>query len=117
MQHQAETHQAEKVLLVMVSCPPDKADGIALELLEADLAACINVVPLVKSLYHWQGKVQQDNESLMLIKCAAINFTALQERILDTHPYELPEIITVSVSGGLPAYLDWVVQPNKNNSE
>ena len=108
MQQQAETHQAEEVLLVLVSCPPDKADGIALELLEAGLAACINVVPLVKSLYHWQGKVQQDNESLMLIKCAANNFTALQGRILEIHPYELPEIIAVPIQTGHAEYLDWI---------
>jgi len=114
---QAESPQPGEVLLVLVSCPPGKVDGIALDLLEAGLAACINIVPMIKSFYRWQGKVQQDNESLMLIKCAANNFTALQERILETHPYELPEIITVSVSGGLPAYLDWVLQPNKNNSE
>jgi len=114
---QAESPQPSEVLLVLVSCPPGKVDGIALDLLEAGLAACINIVPMIKSFYRWQGKVQQDNESLMLIKCAANNFTALQERILETHPYELPEIITVSVSGGLPAYLDWVLQPNKNNSE
>ena len=114
---QAENPQSGEVLLVLVSCPPGDVDGIALGLLEAGLAACINIVPMIKSFYRWQGKVQQDNESLMLIKCAANNFTALQERILETHPYELPEIITVSVSGGLPAYLDWVLQPNKNNSE
>lgn len=114
---QEENRQPGEVLLVLVSCPPGKVDDMALDLLEAGLAACINIVPSIKSFYRWQGKVQQDNESLMLIKCAANNFTALQERILETHPYGLPEIITVSVSGGLPAYLDWVLQPNKNNSE
>lgn len=117
MQQQAETHQPGDVLLVLVSGPPGKVDGIALELLEAGLAACINIVPSIKSFYRWQGKVQQDNESLMLIKCAANNFKALQGRILKLHPYELPEIITVSVSGGLPAYLDWVLQLKNNNSE
>jgi len=117
MQQQAGKHGSGDVLLVMVSCPPGKADSIALGLLEAGLAACINIVPSIKSFYRWQGKVQQDNESLMLIKCAANNLMALQERVLELHPYELPEIITVSVTGGLPAYLDWVLQPYKNNSE
>ena len=117
MQQSAEKHQSDDVLLVLVSCPPGKVDGIALDLIEAGLAACINVVPLVKSVYRWQGKVQQDNESLMLIKCAANIYSALQARILELHPYELPEIITVSVSGGLPAYLDWVLQSNLDNSE
>ncbi len=117
MQQQAERRQPAEVLLVLVSCPAGKEDAIALSLLDAGLAACINVIPLVKSFYRWQGKVQQDNESIMLIKCAADNYTALQDCILELHPYELPEIITVSISGGLPAYLDWVVHPDKNISE
>ncbi len=107
----------EGVLLVLVTCPADQSEGIAGVLLESKLVACINIIPQVKSLYRWQGKVQQDNESLMLIKCSSGNYRALEERILEMHPYELPEIITVSVAGGLPDYLDWVLHPDKNKSE
>ena len=110
-------YQPGEVLLVLVTCPPGIVDSIALNLLESELASCINIIPLVKSLYRWQGKVQQDNESLMLIKCSADSYRQLEKRILDIHPYELPEIIIVSVSGGLPDYLDWVIHPDKNNSE
>jgi len=105
------------VLLVMVTCPEDRAESIASSLLELTLATCINVIPLVKSFYRWQGKVQQDNESLMLIKCAANDYEALEKQILERHPYELPEIITVSVTGGLPEYLSWVLHPEINKSE
>jgi len=112
-----EKYQSAEVLLVLVSCPADKLDDIAIDLIESGLASCINVVSGVKSFYHWQGKLQQDKESLMLIKCPANNYKRLESRILDLHPYELPEILTVSVSGGLQAYLDWVLHPDKKHKE
>lgn len=106
-----------EIILVQVSCPPDQADSISLDLLESGLASCINVIPLVKSFYRWKGKLQQDNESLLLIKCSADSYRLLEKHILDIHPYELPEIIIVSVSGGLTDYLDWVLHPDNKNSE
>ena len=112
MAKQIEKYQPGEVLLVLVSCPADKLDDIAIDLIESRLASCINAVPGVKSFYHWQGKLQQDNESLMLIKCPARQYQRLERRLLKLHPYELPEIITVSVSGGLESYLDWVLKPN-----
>ncbi len=117
MSHNNDKRKTGEILLVQVSCPPDKVDSIALDLLDSGLASCINVVPLVKSFYRWQGKLQQDKESLMLIKCPADNYKRLESRILDLHPYELPEILTVSVSGGLQAYLDWVLHPDKKHKE
>ena len=112
MTKQSEKKVPGEVLLVLVSTPAAEADRIALELIESGLATCINVVPTVKSFYHWQGKVQQDSESLMLIKCSTANYQALEERVLEVHPYELPEIISVTIAGGLPAYLDWVLKPD-----
>jgi periplasmic divalent cation tolerance protein len=117
MSQQIEKYQPGEILLVLVSCPADKLDDISIDLIESGLASCINVVPGVKSFYHWQGKLQQDKESLMLIKCPANNYKRLESRILDLHPYELPEILTVSVSGGLQAYLDWVLHPDKKHKE
>ena len=117
MSHNGENRKIGEILQVQVSCPPDKAENLALDLLDSGLASCINVVPLVKSFYYWKGKLQQDNESLMLIKCPANNYKRLESRILDLHPYELPEILIVSVSGGLQAYLDWVLHPDKKHKE
>ncbi len=117
MSKNTDRRVAGEVLLVLVTCPEGKSEGIARALLESKLAACINIIPQVKSCYHWQGKVQQDNESLMLIKCPSDNYRALEESVLDMHPYELPEIITVSVAGGLTDYLNWVLRPDKNKSE
>ncbi|GMR06525.1 MAG: divalent-cation tolerance protein CutA [Gammaproteobacteria bacterium] len=117
MSKNTDKRVGEAVLLVLVTCPEDQSEGIARALLESKLAACINVIPHVKSFYRWQGKVQQDNESLMLIKCPSDNYRALEDSILEMHPYELPEIITVSIVGGLPGYLNWVLHPDKNKSE
>jgi periplasmic divalent cation tolerance protein len=71
MPQQLEKYQQGEVLLVLVSCPADKLDDIAIDLIESGLASCINVLPRVKSFYRWQGKLQQDKESLMLIKIPA----------------------------------------------
>jgi len=77
-------------------------------LVEERLAACVNVVPGLRSLYRWQGKVHEDAEALLLLKTTAARYQALQERLRALHPYELPEIVAVPVSAGLPAYLEWV---------
>ena len=68
----------------------------------------MNVVPGLRSLYRWQGKVHEDAEALLLLKTTAVRYQALQERLRALHPYELPEIVAVPVSAGLPAYLEWV---------
>lgn len=106
-----------EIILVQVSCPPDHADSISCNLVESGLASCINVIPAVKSIYRWKGKLQQDNESLLLIKCSADSYSLLEKHILDIHPYELPEIIIVPISGGLTGYLDWVLHPDNKHSE
>ncbi len=110
-------HVDAHVLLVLVSCPEGGAEDIAVTLLESKLAACVNIIPRIRSIYFWKGKVQQDNESLMLIKCSSDSYPELEKHILQAHPYELPEIITVSVSGGLPDYLNWVLRSGKFESE
>lgn len=117
MDEQTEKYHPGEVLLILVSCPAEKLDDIAINLIDSGLASCINAVPGVKSFYRWQGKLQQDNESMMLIKCPAEHYQRLERRILDLHPYELPEILTVSVSGGLQDYLDWVLRPDKKTKE
>lgn len=97
--------------LVFCTCP-DRETGltIASALVEKRLAACANLVPGLTSVYHWQGEIQQDEEVLLLIKTPAGRFEALREAVLELHPYELPEIIAVPISEGLPAYLNWIDQ-------
>ena len=99
----------DTILLVCCTAPdPDTAHELARTLVEERLAACVNVVPGLRSLYRWQGKVHEDAEALLLLKTTAVRYQALQERLRALHPYELPEIVAVPVSAGLPAYLEWV---------
>lgn len=96
----------------MLCTVPDLATGEALgrHLVEAGLAACVNLIPGMTSIYRWQGKLQQDAEALLIIKTRRDRFAALSAAVRERHPYELPEIIAVPLSAGLPAYLDWINQ-------
>jgi periplasmic divalent cation tolerance protein len=97
-----------ETLLVCISCPADAAAALADALVEARLAACVNILPGVRSVYRWQGRVEQAEESLLLAKTGAGSYAALEAEVRRRHPYELPEIVAVRLSAGLPAYLQWV---------
>lgn len=98
-----------ETLLILCSCPDkDSAGRIAGALVEARLAACVNQLPGVSSTYRWAGKVCHDEEVLLLIKSVAERFAQIERRIIDLHPYELPEVIAVPITTGSAAYLDWV---------
>ena len=99
----------DPILLCYCSCPDaDSARTIAETLVEERLAACVNQLAGIRSTYRWQGKVTSDTETLLLIKTSAACFEALKARLLQMHPYELPELIAVPVEYGHTAYLDWV---------
>ncbi len=100
------------IVVVMCTCPPgDQAGFIARTLVEEGHAACVNRLPGVTSTYRWQGQVEQSEETLLLIKTSRERYAALQSRLAQIHPYELPEIIAVPITTGLPAYLQWVADP------
>jgi periplasmic divalent cation tolerance protein len=101
----------EELLLALSTCPPDQAEDIAATLVREKHAACINVLPQVKSFYRWQGELESTGEALLVIKCRADSYQGLQQRLLEIHPYELPELITVPLAGGLEPYLAWVSDP------
>ena len=97
------------VLLCHCSCPDQAcARQLAETLVGERLAACVNQLPSVPSTYRWQGAVTTDSEVLLLIKTTAGRFEALKARLLQLHPYELPELVAVPVTHGHDAYLDWV---------
>ena len=97
-------------LLVLTNCPDEtSANAIALAVVEARLAACVNILPRVQSVYRWQGAVESASEIPLLMKTTAANYPALEAAIRAQHPYEIPEIIALPVERGLPAYLNWVV--------
>lgn len=97
------------VVVVLSTLPnPDKAAEIARVLVEEELCACVNIVPAVRSIYRWQGAVQDDSESLAVIKTTRERLDALSRRLVQLHPYELPEVIALPIAGGHPPYLAWV---------
>lgn len=95
--------------IAFVSCPAEQADALARALVEARVAACVNLVPGVRSVYRWQGTVETGDETLLLIKHPADGFEALRTQVLTLHPYELPEVIAVPLSQGHAPYLDWIL--------
>ena len=98
-----------ETLLVITNCPDEEtANAIALALVEAKLAACVNILPRVQSLYRWQGVVESATEIPLFIKTSADRYAALEAAIRELHPHAIPEIIALPVSHGLPAYLNWV---------
>ena len=104
------------VLICLSTCPDAaSADRIATVLVEERLAACVNVLPGVRSTYRWQGQVQRDDEVLLMIKTTTDRLDDLRERLPALHPYELPELIAVEATGGLPAYLDWIATETRSS--
>ncbi len=98
-----------ETLLVLTNCPDEEvANAIALAVVEARLAACVNILPRAQSVYRWQGKVESATEIPVFIKSTATSYPALEKLIRQHHPYEVPEIIALPVAHGLPAYLNWV---------
>lgn len=99
------------VLLCYSACPDmASAARIARALVDERLAACVNVLPAMQSLYRWRGEVEDAEEALLMIKTTRERLAALGERLRALHPYELPELIAVEAAGGSSAYLDWVEQ-------
>jgi len=95
--------------LILCTCPnSDIAEQLASRLVEQRLAACINIVPGLISIYRWQGKVEKDMEVLLLIKTTQDRYGAVESAIQQHHPYELPEIIAVTVDQGSSDYLRWI---------
>ena len=98
-----------KVLLVFVTAGSMKeARKIGEMLIERKLAACATVLPTVRSIYRWKGKIVKSRESVLMIKTTASNYRGLEQAICTAHSYETPEIIAVPVAQGLNQYLGWV---------
>lgn len=98
-------------LVCFCTCPDaDSARRIANALVHERLAACVNIMPGVQSVYRWEGAIECDDEVLLLIKTVQDRLEALQSRVVALHPAELPELVAVEVAGGLAAYLDWVTE-------
>ena len=101
-------------VIVLTTTPVDSSEGkfdaVALgrTLVEEGLAACVNVLPPMESVYRWQGRVHQDAERQLVIKTRTERLDALQVRLKMLHPYDVPEFLVLPVSAGSPGYLEWV---------
>lgn len=103
-------------LLVLTNAPDSAtAEGIARHLVAERLAACVNILAPCRSVYRWQGAVEDAEEIPLLIKTSAARYPALEAAIQALHPYELPEVVAVRVERGLPAYLAWVADATRTD--
>jgi periplasmic divalent cation tolerance protein len=95
--------------IVLSTCPNvETAEAIARALVQGCAAACVNIVPGVRSFYRWQDALQLDEELMLVIKTRVDKYPEVERTIRECHPYELPEIVCVPIDTGLPAYLDWI---------
>jgi periplasmic divalent cation tolerance protein len=102
------------VRLVVVTAPSlDVARRIATTVVEESLAACVNIVPEVRSIFRWEGRLEDEAEVLLLIKTRSDRLRALETRVRTLHPYSVPEFIAVTVASGHEPYLDWVASSTK----
>jgi periplasmic divalent cation tolerance protein len=97
-----------KVLIVSTCPDQETAENIARLLVSEKLAACVNILPNIRSIYSWQGQIESASELLLLIKATDNNYLAIENLIKSVHPYECPEIIAISIVKGSPEYLNWI---------
>jgi len=103
-------------LLVLTSLPDlAVAQALARALVQQQLAACVNILPAVQSVYRWQGALEDAQEVALVIKTIEARYAELELAIKLAHPYELPEIIALPIVGGLPAYLAWIAAETRKD--
>ena len=103
---------AKEFQIVLTTCPDaGVAERIARVLVEEGLAACVNILAPMRSIYKWRGQIEDASEHLLVIKSARERFPEIRDRLRCLHPYELPEIIAVPIADGLPEYLAWLNHP------
>jgi periplasmic divalent cation tolerance protein len=98
----------DKRIVLSTAGSEEEARKIARHLVEGKIAACVNIVPHVESIYRWQGKVESAREWLLVIKTNAERFSSVRDAIAELHSYDLPECIALEISDGSSAYLEWM---------
>ena len=97
-----------EILIMSTADTLDLAQEIASALIQAREAACVNIIPGIRSIYRWEGKVCDEGEFLLIIKSSAERFEAVRSRIRLLHTYKVPEVIAIPIAAGDPAYLAWL---------
>ena len=103
----------DKRIVLSTAGSQEEARKLAHHLVEHQLAACVNIVPQIESIYRWQGKVESSQEWLLLIKTTAERFPAVRDAIRELHSYDLPECVTLTIEDGSPDYLKWLADSVK----
>jgi periplasmic divalent cation tolerance protein len=108
----------KEYLLVLITAPESDSEKIAKTLVKESMAACVNIISGIKSIYSWKGKIEKDDEDLLLVKTRAEHLENLTQKVIAIHPYEVPEVIALSLEAGATPYLQWIDQvignsPNK----
>lgn len=98
----------DKRIVLSTAGSEEEARKIAGHLVDQQLAACVNIVPHIESVYRWQGKIESSREWLLLIKTNAANLAAVQDAIGELHSYDLPECVAISIEDGSSEYLQWI---------
>jgi periplasmic divalent cation tolerance protein len=102
-------------LIVLSTFPADQdPSSLARTLVDERLAACVNVLPPMQSVYRWKGKVEQAGEHQLIIKTTREQLETLERRLTELHPYDVPEILVLTVAGGSEAYLKWLAAPDRD---
>jgi periplasmic divalent cation tolerance protein len=101
--------------VVLVTCPPEASEKIARAVLDAHAAACVNILPGVRSLYLWKGKVEDVNECLLLMKTRKERLVEFERVVRRAHPYDVPEIMALPVTHGFHPYLDWIARSTEKS--
>jgi periplasmic divalent cation tolerance protein len=97
-----------EIVIISTADTMDLAEKVASTIVKESLAACVNIVPGIRSIYRWEGKVCDDAELLLLIKSSEDNFESVRSRIRQLHTYDTPEVIAVPIGAGDPDYLNWL---------
>ena len=99
----------DKRIVLSTAGSEDEARKIAHHLVEQRLAACVNIVPQIESIYRWQGNVESSREWLLVIKTSADKFARVRDAIRELHSYDIPECIALAGEDGSPDYLTWII--------
>jgi periplasmic divalent cation tolerance protein len=110
MQARGRLEMSEEKLVISTAGSKEEASRIAHALVAERLAACVNIIGPIESIYRWQGKVESAQEFLLLVKTLSIKSAVAAERVRELHSYDLPEAIEVNIDGGSPEYLKWLAE-------
>jgi periplasmic divalent cation tolerance protein len=104
---------SDELIVLVTTADAEEASRIAEVLVSERLAACVNIVPAIESIYRWEGKVTRDPESLMIIKTTAERYEDLERRVKELHSYSTPEVIGLKIERGSEQYLQWLTDSTR----